>query len=486
MQTTLSHSIRLTISVLMLVVLSACGGGGGSDNDSPVPAPVQAPVLAAIGPQSVAETETLNFTVTATDADSTLELSATGLPSGATFNPSNGTFNWATVAGDAANSPYSVTFTATDAVDSSLTDSETVEITVTAVPVNADCTVGITSPVANSLTPAGTVGVQDASATLDVEATLSCTPEIPAGWGVKLAVAGANNGSIAEETVTSEPFLNTFTGLFKDEYTVTATVVDGSGADVSGTNTVAQVTPVGLGDYYIAIGDSITVGFGDDIDTDDVSADGRNVGGSDSGDPDTGGGFTPILNDLLTAELGYPHTVIMVATQGTTSDMGVTDVATALADHPNAQRVLIMYGMNDAGPPFASSTPSGLGLSEGDAGYDDSFKDNIEEIIDAVIADGKQPLLTKINVAAGDSANSGPYTDAQIDMGQGQRNVNILEYNLVIDELRLENGITIAAPDLYGFFTTLDRYNRQYFDNIHPNGVGYENIAILWRDILAP
>jgi hypothetical protein len=43
------------------------------------------------------------------------------------------------------------------------------------------------------------------------------------------------------------------------------------------------------GAYYVAMGDSITRGSQDDIAYDDVSQDGRN----------TGGGYEPILNDLM-------------------------------------------------------------------------------------------------------------------------------------------------------------------------------------------
>ena len=47
----------------------------------------RAPVLAAIGNKSVAENALLTFTLSATDADGdTVTYSATGLPTGATFN----------------------------------------------------------------------------------------------------------------------------------------------------------------------------------------------------------------------------------------------------------------------------------------------------------------------------------------------------------------------------------------------------------------
>ncbi len=473
MQNTLPVSIRLILLASMLTVLAACNDGGDS-NDGPLfppttppPAVTNAPpVLAAIGAQSVEEVGTLSFDVSATDPDATTPtLAATGLPTGATFDAATGKFNWATVAGDAANSPYSVTFTATDGADPAVTVNQTVSITVTAVAVMADCSVSVTSPAAGTLTPVGDAGVQAATATLGVEATFTCSPNIPAGWGVKFAVVGAN-GSAGEEIVTSEPFIATIINLEKDTYTVTATVVDEAEADVSGAATVSTVNDVALGDYYIAIGDSITSGVGDDIDTDDVSIDGRN----------TSPGYTPILNDRLTAVLQYPHTVVAVGAPGSLSAEGVNDVAQALNENPDAQRVLIKYGMNDAGPPYANSVPSGLNSDPATAG---SFKANMEQIIDVIVADGKQPILAKINVAWGDSANSGRYSDPVAVEG-GQRNVNIREYNQVIDQLRTEKGITIVAPDFYDLYFTNQRYTRQYSDNIHPNGEGYKNMANAW------
>jgi hypothetical protein len=53
--------------------------------------------------------------------------------------------------------------------------------------------------------------------------------------------------------------------------------------------------------YYVAIGDSITFGEGDDDPSDDISQDGRN----------SGGGYEPILNDRLTDMTGgVPHTIV--------------------------------------------------------------------------------------------------------------------------------------------------------------------------------
>ena len=85
------------------------------------------PVLGAIGNQSVAEGDTLQFAVTATPTESdAVTLTASNLPAGATFGATNenGTFQWV---GAAPAGVYGVTFTATD---DDGTDEETISITV--------------------------------------------------------------------------------------------------------------------------------------------------------------------------------------------------------------------------------------------------------------------------------------------------------------------------------------------------------------------
>jgi hypothetical protein len=87
----------------------------------------RAPVLAAIGNQSVNEAATLSFTVSATDADGdTLTYSASNLPSGATFDAATRTFLW-TPAYNQAGSYPDVVFTVSDG---KATDSETITVTV--------------------------------------------------------------------------------------------------------------------------------------------------------------------------------------------------------------------------------------------------------------------------------------------------------------------------------------------------------------------
>lgn len=93
----------------------------------------RAPVMGTVGNKSVSEGQLLQFNVSASDPDGTIPtLTAQGVPSGASFvNNGNGTgtFTWTPPAGTSANSPYTVTFTATDGI---LTDSKSSSITVIA------------------------------------------------------------------------------------------------------------------------------------------------------------------------------------------------------------------------------------------------------------------------------------------------------------------------------------------------------------------
>ena len=86
----------------------------------------QPPVLNPIGPQAVNESVNLNFTISGSDPDNAaLIYSATGLPTGATFDPSTRVFDW--TPGLGTSGTYNVTFSVSDR---SLTDSEIVPITV--------------------------------------------------------------------------------------------------------------------------------------------------------------------------------------------------------------------------------------------------------------------------------------------------------------------------------------------------------------------
>jgi lysophospholipase L1-like esterase len=55
------------------------------------------------------------------------------------------------------------------------------------------------------------------------------------------------------------------------------------------------------------------------------------------------------------------------------------------------------------------------------------------------------------------------------------------EYNEVVDELCFENSIGVMAPDFYALFQANPD---QMYDDLHPNGIGYQSIAQYWRDAI--
>ena len=93
----------------------------------------RAPDLAAIGDRSIEPQTEASFTVTASDPDdpaNTVTLSVSDLPEGAVFDADTGVFSWRPNL-DQGPGVYSITFTATDDGMPSLSDSETITITVT-------------------------------------------------------------------------------------------------------------------------------------------------------------------------------------------------------------------------------------------------------------------------------------------------------------------------------------------------------------------
>jgi lysophospholipase L1-like esterase len=222
-----------------------------------------------------------------------------------------------------------------------------------------------------------------------------------------------------------------------------------------------EYTPVS----YIAFGDSITKGTGDDITNDNCSNDGRNCGG----------GYEPILNNRLTNTFGYAHTVINQGVGGHKSSNGLSRLPDVLSAYPRSQYFLILFGTNDS--TGSLPVPSGLGLMPGDPGYDGSFKDNMQSIITAIMEAGKIPYLAKVPITFGSCSTCEPFPDPDT----APRNVIIREYNEVIDELRAANGIDAAAPDFYNYFR---QHPEELAENVHPNGLGYKSMARMWRNAI--
>ena len=197
---------------------------------------------------------------------------------------------------------------------------------------------------------------------------------------------------------------------------------------------------------YVAVGDSITLGSHDDISADGV-------------------GYEPILSDLLAVSRG-PNMIANEGVSGTSSADGAASISSILSKYPSAKYYLVMYGSNDAyNDATTAAVPSGMGLHPGDAGYDGSYKDNMQKIISAILAAGKIPYVADV-----------PYTSDPL-----RSDAMIQEYNVVIDELALMNNISVVPPSFYAYFKT---HQGELADGLHPNGTGYQSMANLWNSAL--
>ena len=199
------------------------------------------------------------------------------------------------------------------------------------------------------------------------------------------------------------------------------------------------------GEYYVAVGDSITRA--------------RDVRG-----------YQPILVNLLRNSKKHPVAVANWGVNGATSVGGAISISSTLSTEPSGKYFLITYGTNDARLP--RPVPSGKGKRPGDTvttergivvspGYHGTYKENMQKIISAILAAGKVPYLAKI-----------PYArQRSIDIS------SIREYNEVIDELVAENDIAVTPPD---FFSHFQEHPDEIPDGLHPNRKGYESMANLW------
>jgi len=197
---------------------------------------------------------------------------------------------------------------------------------------------------------------------------------------------------------------------------------------------------------YVAVGDSITYGLNDTIPADGI-------------------GYEPILGNLLTGSKGRPIAVANEGIPGATSADGVATISSVLSNYPSATYYLVMYGSNDAFTANHPAIPSGMDLLPGDPGYAGTYKDNMQKIISAILAAGKTPYLAEV-----------PYTTKL-----NYDNAMIQEYNVVIDQLYVANGITVTPPPFYGYFLA---HPGELDDGLHPNGVGYQSMADLWFSAL--
>ena len=276
-------------------------------------------------------------------------------------------------------------------------------------------------------------------------------------------VVDEGSGGAQTQTDTTPPYTAQFSGLATGDHTVSAHLLDGSLAPLPAAEASVTLPQVGSqGVHLYGSGDSITLGWTDNLSSDDVSLDGRN----------TGGGYPPVLNNYLSSyNSGKPVTVWNDGNSGETTVEGAAHIAAVLARTPAVQAYLFGYGTNDSGGSMLLD--SGLGLGPGDAGYPGSYKYYVQQYINAVTGAGKRVYLAKIP----------PY------LSDAGRDATIQTYNQVIDELvtKLQTDhptdyVNYVPPDFHTYFTA--HPGELGSDGIHPTGTGYASMGRLWCNAL--
>jgi len=215
---------------------------GAADSDAVAVAitvdPVNdSPVLSVPGAQSFGEGALLTFTVSASDVDGdSLSFSASGLPTGAAFDPATRTFSW--TPGFAAAGGYTVSFAVSDGAGGS--DTRTVSITVTNTNQSPTANAGSDQAVEGTIGGGGTV-------------TLVGSGSDPDG-GV-LGYAWREGTTLL--STAAAPTLN----LGYGSHTLTLTVTDSSGASATDSMsvTVADTTgPLITDVQFLAVKKTIT------------------------------------------------------------------------------------------------------------------------------------------------------------------------------------------------------------------------------------
>jgi lysophospholipase L1-like esterase len=291
---------------------------------------------------------------------------------------------------------------------------------------------------------------------------------VATGIGGMEFVLDEGTGNEVSQTDFNPPYSSQFSAFVPGEHAITAYLLDTSSVRLTSGSASVIMPRLGMeGIHLYAMGDSITFGLFDNIAADDISIDTRN----------TGGGYTPVLNDYLSVyNDDIPITVINDGNSGELTSTGAGRIGMVLARTPAAQAYLIGYGTNDSG----GSMPlmSGLGMIPGDAGYAGTYKDYLQQIIDAVVPPpptgaGKLVFFAKIP----------PY------LSNSTRDAKIQEYNQVIDELvtQLKNDypssyLSYTPPDFHSYF--MANPVEMASDLIHPNGSGYQSMGRLWCEAL--
>jgi hypothetical protein len=287
------------------------------------------------------------------------------------------------------------------------------------------------------------------------------TRTIPNGDGVVFVLSNSLVGQLVQVSL-SPPFSATFTGLAKGEYRLDSYIVDPSNNIVAGELNHDYATNIGIGDIYVAIGDSITEGYdGVAYNTSAytswlqapiASNDSRNF-------PQCGisSGFYQdhwqevshhiTLNNKLEAFFGYPIFILNEGVAGGTTNGYLTRMNNAQWQNRIAKlkpnKWLVHLGTNDGG---------------GSTTFQDLMQGLVNILKGSYAANGRDIILAV--------PQNGP------------------SWQPYINNLISANGLT-PGPDFNSFYS--NNTNPPLVMGVHPNIPGHEQMARLWAlSILSP
>jgi lysophospholipase L1-like esterase len=275
---------------------------------------------------------------------------------------------------------------------------------------------------------------------------------MPAGSDVELLLDAAGCADPVQSS--TGVFTTQCTNLVRGDHILTA-AINASGMEVAADLNDAVGTS---GNYFIAVGDSITNGRGDNCAFDNISLDERIVAMQ---------GFEAPLADQLSASGLNPVIIFNEGIGGDESyDAAYTRISSILARHPGSNKVLLMLGTNDSGVPVLS----GLGCSG--TSCNGTYKQNMQNLINSIRALGKTVYVALVPPA---------FTTAT-PLGSSRNNL-IQQYNTVIKtEL---TDIQVQRPDFFSYFLTssVNRFSL-FEDDLHTNALGYLAMTHLWHNAL--
>ncbi|MFO7716186.1 GDSL-type esterase/lipase family protein [Desulfosarcina sp.] len=300
--------------------------------------------------------------------------------------------------------------------------------------------IAVTAPLAHSVTPGNALPVE------------AVALNQPADGSVRFTLDGANE-TVAVKS--GNRYSAQYSGVPAGQHDVTAELTDADGNELS--HDINFVVGVG-GNYFIAVGDSITNGVGDEDPLNNDSMDGLIVSSQ---------GFQAQLSDELTFSTGLPQIVFNEGIGGDlSSDTMLQRIDSILERHPKANGMLLLIGTNDA-----MTVPQTDPVA---------FEFNVTQIATVALTELDLVYIALIPPIYDGSGNPRMTPNNQIALFNTR-----IEQNIVDDP----NDNLYLGPDLYNrfenqFATLYTPLDGTPPDGLHPSDAGYQAMASDWHAAL--